>query len=91
MKDGVCPKCKSNEVYFRTPPRTDANSVIYIRLMVEARLTYYVCTNCGYVEQYIEEPGKLQRIAETWTKFGSAPTTQKLPPLSDNAPDDPTR
>lgn len=80
MKDGICPKCSSQQVFRRTPPKTDEHGVIYVRMMVEARVTYYVCASCGYVEQYIDDPVKLERIAETWSK-ATAPITQKLPPL----------
>ena len=72
MKDGKCPKCGSTEVYCgadvypKTGPFT-SNS-IPISLTSVAALDNYVCTDCGYVERYIAESGKLKEIFIKWRK-----------------------
>ena len=80
MKDGICPKCKSNEVYsganisLKSGP-FGSNS-IPISLTSIAALDNYVCTHCGYLESYVLDSKKLQEISKKWHKAmepGSAP------------------
>lgn len=33
----------------------------------------YVCTTCGYFEQYIDDPAKLAEVAQTWDRVPSQP------------------
>ncbi len=66
MKSGVCPKCGSDEVY--SGPSSSLLSkrynIIPITIWSYTVLDYYVCVNCGYVENYISDAKKLQEIAE---------------------------
>lgn len=72
MKEGICPKCKSDEVYagadiiLKSGP-FGSNS-IPISLSSIAALDNYVCTQCGYVESYILDPKKLMEISHKWIK-----------------------
>ena len=72
MKDGKCPKCGSTEVYCgadvypKTGPFT--SNAIPISLTSIAALDNYVCTDCGYVERFIAETGKLKEIFIKWRK-----------------------
>ena len=72
MKDGKCPKCGSTEVYSgadvypKTGPFT--SNAIPISLTSIAALDNYVCTDCGYVERFIAETGKLKEIFIKWRK-----------------------
>ena len=72
MKDGKCPKCGSTEVYCgadvypKTGPFT--SNTIPISLTSIAALDNYVCTDCGYVERFIAETGKLKEIFIKWRK-----------------------
>lgn len=72
MKDGICPKCKSKEVYsgekilLKSGP-FGSNS-IPISLTSIAALDNFVCTNCGYVESYVSDSNKLKEICEKWHK-----------------------
>lgn len=72
MKDGKCPKCGSTEVYCgadvypKTGPFT--SNTIPISLTSIAALDNYVCTDCGYVERFISETGKLKEIFIKWRK-----------------------
>ncbi len=72
MKDGKCPKCGSTEVYCgadvypKTGPFT--SNTIPISLTSIAALDNYVCTDCGYVEHFISETGKLKEIFIKWRK-----------------------
>ncbi len=72
MKDGICPKCKSNAVYsganilLKSGP-FGSNS-IPVSLTSIAALDNYVCTHCGYVESYVLDSKKLKEISKKWHK-----------------------
>ena len=72
MKDGKCPKCGSTEVYCGSDvyPKTGpfTSNSIPVSLTSIAALDNYVCTDCGYVERFISEPGKLKEIFIKWRK-----------------------
>jgi len=72
VKDGKCPKCGSTEVYCGSDvyPKTGpfTSNSIPISLSSIAALDNYVCTDCGYVERFISEPGKLKEIFIKWRK-----------------------
>ncbi len=72
MKDGICPKCKSNEVFsgadimLKSGP-FGSNS-IPVNLTSIAALDNYVCVHCGYVESYVVDSKKLKEISQGWLK-----------------------
>jgi predicted nucleic-acid-binding Zn-ribbon protein len=72
VKDGKCPKCGSTEVYSSADvyPKTGpfTSNTIPISLTSIAALDNYVCTDCGYVERFIAETGKLKEIFIKWRK-----------------------
>jgi len=53
-------------VYPKTGPFT-SNS-IPVSLTSIAALDNYVCSDCGFVDRYIAEPGKLKEILIKWRK-----------------------
>ncbi len=87
MRNGICPKCGSNDVYTgaSVPAKTNSygmNAVpirggIYFSPST-AVLDNYVCVRCGYVESYISDRKKLDEIAERWPKVepGSGPSKE---------------
>ena len=76
MRSGTCPKCESNEVYSGehlhsfTKMGSNWANTIPITAFLNAPLDNYVCVNCGYVESYIGDPGKLHKIAQKWPRSG---------------------
>jgi predicted nucleic-acid-binding Zn-ribbon protein len=77
MKDGICSKCGSSNVY-RGPVGWVAtgwafkdSALLPMTMMSGAVLTNYVCTACGYVERYVESPTDKNTIAENWEKVES--------------------
>jgi hypothetical protein len=80
MRNGICPKCHSNEVYSGANVATKTNAygmnAIPIRggiyfSPVTAPLDNYVCVRCGYHESYVSDERKLAEIAERWTRVES--------------------
>jgi predicted nucleic-acid-binding Zn-ribbon protein len=71
MKSGKCPKCSSSNVYFsRDLPLKGGpfgSNSIPISLTSMAPLDNYVCTDCGLVESYISDQGKLKEFARKWS------------------------
>ena len=72
MKKGKCPKCGSEEVRSGSHlfPKVGpfASNSIPISLVSVAALDNYVCAECGYVESYVADPGKLEEIKKNWRK-----------------------
>ncbi|MBF9073137.1 hypothetical protein [Streptacidiphilus fuscans] len=69
MRSGICPKCGSSEVHtmFGGIYRGQA-PVIRISglLSTRAESDDYVCTDCGYFEQYFVPGPALTKIARKW-------------------------
>jgi predicted nucleic-acid-binding Zn-ribbon protein len=60
MKDGTCPKCASTDVRVTT--------VVNTKMVPYAReFNMYICTACGYFEQYVADLAKLASVAEQWS------------------------
>lgn len=72
MKSGICPKCKSTNVYngSEVPFKRGAYAQYAIKVSAAfaAALDYYVCTDCGYVEGYVCRRSKLEKISKEWPK-----------------------
>jgi predicted nucleic-acid-binding Zn-ribbon protein len=73
LRDGLCPKCGSEEVYSGVDaPQEARHNSIPIKgnqlWMTFARLSNYVCVSCGYVESYIADERKLEDIARNWPR-----------------------
>ena len=73
MRDGICPKCGSEEVYsganvpkmHRGLNTVPIKGTLYVTL---APLDNFVCVTCGYVESYIADERHLADIARNWPK-----------------------
>ncbi len=72
MKQGKCIKCGSDEVYSGVDilPKSGpfGSNSIPITIVSIAALDNYVCVDCGYLESYIAEAGKLAEISKKWPK-----------------------
>ena len=76
MKNGLCPKCGSKEVYSGAdiPLKSGpfGSNAIPVSLVSMAAMDNYVCVDCGLVESYIEDSAKLKEIAKEWNKVSPA-------------------
>jgi predicted nucleic-acid-binding Zn-ribbon protein len=68
MRDGVCPKCGSREVYTKKHGMMGNYRVLPITIMDSVNFQDFVCTECGYVESYILDQQALNRIAQKWNR-----------------------
>lgn len=65
MKDGICTKCQGKEVHVYS-----ASAELSVRLgaFSSAGVGYYICTDCGHMELFIEKKGDLPKIAGKYPK-----------------------
>ena len=71
MKDGVCPMCKSTEVYTADYTFRAYGQILQLTLPAGAtEFTPYVCTNCGFTAMYADEGADLAKVrkAKDWKK-----------------------
>ena len=70
MRNGVCPKCQSKEIYNGTKisPKSGWNNsnTIPVGELKTAALDNYVCGSCGYVESYVAKEKDLTVIRKKW-------------------------
>ncbi|MEZ0066682.1 putative nucleic-acid-binding Zn-ribbon protein [Streptacidiphilus sp. MAP12-20] len=78
MRSGICPKCRSASVHFtRNGIRRGQAFGLTVRgAWSTAQSEDFVCTSCGYFEQYFTPGGTLQKIAEKWPLIRPANRSQ---------------
>ena len=67
-----CPKCQNSEIAIIEGGAFKGN--IYNTLPFGLSTVYhtrYVCTNCGYTENYVDDPKDLQKIKEKYIRPGN--------------------
>jgi predicted nucleic-acid-binding Zn-ribbon protein len=63
VEKGVCPKCGSSEVYRRRGGMASSHGVfLLLSLLRYLEIDTYVCTNCGYIENYTADKYRLPEI-----------------------------
>ena len=81
MKSGICPKCSSHEVFsgagIALKKGPFGSNSIPIGLTSMAALDNFVCAECGYVESYISDAGKLAELSRKWRKIELEDTEKK--------------
>jgi ribosomal protein S27AE len=73
MRNGICPKCGSSTVYakFEGLKYYVNTGVVFVytgRMTMASPAMAYVCSTCGYFENYITDQKKLAEVAEKWQK-----------------------
>jgi hypothetical protein len=77
MQNGTCSHCGAETVYMKkNGMQIGESNGIYIYASAAAymcNIHSYVCTSCGYFENFLAEPEFLQKIAqsERWTRVTS--------------------
>jgi hypothetical protein len=62
---GLCPHCRSGDV-IRVKSVRGSRNVIPIKTFMFAAVGRLVCLSCGYVRDWIEQPGDLQKLRERY-------------------------
>jgi predicted nucleic-acid-binding Zn-ribbon protein len=68
MKTGKCPKCASKDVYFKQFEVAGLAGILGGKAGAVREKVEYVCTNCGYREEYVLDPQALQKVAKEWKR-----------------------
>ena len=63
MKNGICRNCRKQSVFKK---KADPDYAIPVRTLSVAAVYHFVCANCGYIENYILDDGKLKQISNNW-------------------------
>ncbi len=66
MKEGICQKCEAKQVHLAS--NTAVEVAVALTWRESATLDYYVCTNCGYVELFVQDKTLLPKIAEKYPR-----------------------
>lgn len=70
MKNGVCPKCTSNDV-IRIPGQVGAygtgnNIIAGLTLFSAVKVTRYLCGHCGFSEEWLDEAQSIDKIRKKY-------------------------
>lgn len=72
MKNGKCNNCGSAEIYRSVNGIISGDKQVFVRnlsiLSSGTNRMTYICTSCGYYENYIEDAEILNKIARKWEK-----------------------
>ena len=71
MKNGRCPKCGSTTVHYRPGGLGFGNQnmiYVYADKNLASSTVSYVCTACGYFEEYLTDKDALALVAAKWSK-----------------------
>jgi predicted nucleic-acid-binding Zn-ribbon protein len=74
VENGQCPKCDSSEVYGRRGGIASSHAIfLVLGLWKQLAIQTYVCTNCGYIENYTADKSYLPDIARNskWNRVDS--------------------
>jgi hypothetical protein len=72
MRNGKCPKCGSEAVHSLTngivPGGRDREYVQFEGMYSAINIQSFVCTTCGYYENYLADPNRLAEIGQKWPR-----------------------
>lgn len=71
MKDGICPKCGSTEVYddtFKGRLMRGYRDGLALDGFASVPIINYVCVDCGYSESYVQHKNDAERIKNKWNR-----------------------
>ncbi len=75
MRNGKCSKCNSATVYQQTGGISFYGSQsFHVRtgaLQTGVPYVSFLCTTCGYFENYVADAAKLAEVAQKWQKVSS--------------------
>lgn len=68
MKRGTCPKCGGNSIYSNKGKTVyyGDRSNICISALNAIRTTIYICSDCRFFEEYVNEDENLGKLQAKW-------------------------
>jgi hypothetical protein len=73
MRSGTCPKCEAPTVYRRQRGIGIGGSggTVHVQtswVTTPSPVESYICTRCGYFENYVVDDKKMAEVVNTWEK-----------------------
>ncbi|MCB1324842.1 MAG: hypothetical protein H7A21_11645 [Spirochaetales bacterium] len=69
MKSGNCPKCKGRTIRTNRENQYGEDHMYLGTVGITAvRCLVYICCDCGYLEDYVEDKKALEKIRERWAR-----------------------
>ncbi len=71
MRSGYCPKCKTPTVYRKLNGIGEGGTGVYVRTSWMTRASpveSFICTRCGYYENYVVDEPKMAEVTSAWKK-----------------------
>lgn len=70
MKNGLCPKCQGTNIYTNHGAKTTygERSNLAVSAFHSLLLDVYICTDCRYMEEYINDDQSLDKLKSKWNK-----------------------
>ena len=74
MRSGTCIKCLSPTVHMKPNGVQIGENMrgVYIvtsMFSMPSPFVTFLCTNCGYFENYVNDPAKLAEVSKKWVKI----------------------
>ena len=74
MRNGTCIKCGSATVHMKPNGLQLGESmrgvfIVTSMLTMASPFVTFLCSNCGYFENYVNDPAKLAEVRERWVKI----------------------
>lgn len=63
-KTGKCPKCGSTKIYKIEHDSIQPREFVEVGILRLIQITRHICTECGYVEEWVEPPPRLKELVE---------------------------
>jgi hypothetical protein len=77
LRSGLCPKCRTPTVYRKWDGIYQGTARVYVStgglLIAPSPVDCYLCTRCGFYEQYVADPQKMAEITSAWEKVAPRP------------------
>jgi predicted nucleic-acid-binding Zn-ribbon protein len=69
-KTSKCPKCGSTEIYKVEHGCIQPREFVEVGILSSIQVMRHICTQCGYVEEWIEPPPRLKELVQKKRKDG---------------------
>ncbi len=63
-KSGKCPKCGSRKIYKIENGCIQPREFVEVGILHSIPVTRHICTECGYVEEWVEPPSRLKELVQ---------------------------
>jgi len=67
----ACVKCKSQKIYHAEATKNRGAAKLFLGAFSSVMLSAHICTECGFVEHYVENPSDLEKISKKYNNAQS--------------------